>query len=72
MYEKWIADDSEDLKVTKDEIVALQEKIAAVKAAQSDHEDALWDKEVALQGKEDVLTVSHSPFSRATGHDSLR
>lgn len=57
MYEKWIADDSEDLKVTKDEIVALQQKIASVKSSQGDHFDALADKEAALQGKEEVLTV---------------
>jgi len=57
MYEKWIADDSEDLKLTKEEISNLQAKIAAVKAAQNRHEDALADKEDALAGKEDVLAA---------------
>lgn len=57
MYERWIADDSEDLKLTKDQILDLQAKIAAVKASQSENADVLSEKEMTLQNKENVLSV---------------
>ena len=58
MYERWIADDSEDLKITKDEILDLQAKIAAVKSSQGENAGVLAEKEMVLQGKEEVLQVS--------------
>lgn len=57
MYEKWIQDDSEDLKITKDQIRELQEKIDAVQSSQDLHENTLAEKELILAGKEDVLSV---------------
>ena len=57
MYEKWIEDDTEDLKVTKDQIKEIQDRIAAVKSSQNTHESALAEKELILAGKEDVLSV---------------
>jgi hypothetical protein len=81
MYEKWIEDDSEDLKLTKEQIKELQSKLDAVKvwsrfarlrpkrhpahafcwhglqSSQSNHENALAEKELILAGKEDVLSV---------------
>lgn len=57
MYEKWIEDDTADLKVTKEQIKEIQDKIAAVKASQGTHETALAEKELILAGKEDVLSV---------------
>lgn len=57
MYEKWIADDTEDLKITREEIAEIQRKIDAVQAAQESHENTLAEKELILAGKEDVLSV---------------
>merc|ERR1712146_54185 len=58
MYEIWIEDDSEDLKITKDQIREIQDKITAVKSSQANHENALAEKEIILN-KEDVLSDLH-------------
>lgn len=60
MYEKWIADDKEDLKLTKDQIAELRAKIDAVQNSQESSSEVLSHKEVLLSMKEDVLSVSCS------------
>ena len=64
MYEKWIADDKEDLKLTKDQIAELRAKIDAVQNSQESSSEVLSHKEVLLSMKEDVLSVScpHNPL----------
>eukprot|EP00056_Hartaetosiga_gracilis_P018182 m.9936 g.9936 ORF g.9936 m.9936 type:complete len:184 (+) comp6466_c0_seq1:222-773(+) len=67
MYEKWIADDSEDLKITKQQIEEIQAKLDAVQKAQGDHANALAEKEEILAGKEDVLADLHLQLKEKNG-----
>jgi len=57
MYEKWLADDKEDLKLTKDQIAEFQAKLDNVQASQGTSGEVLAHKEVLLSQKEDVLSV---------------
>lgn len=58
MYEKWIADDKEDLKLTKEAIAEYRAKVDAVQKSQESNSQVLAHKEVMLSMKEDVLSVS--------------
>lgn len=57
MYEKWLADDKEDLKITKEQIAEYQAKLNAVKESQGTSGEVLAHKELILVQKEDVLAV---------------
>ena len=57
MYEKWLADDGDKLRVTKASILELREKIQAVRSGQDTANSALGDKEAVLAEKEQMLSV---------------
>ena len=58
MYEKWLSDDGEKLRLTKQQILDMREKINKVKDSQDTKHSILMEKEDALGDKEDVLSVS--------------
>lgn len=59
MYEKWLAEDNEDLKLTKQQIADMQAKLSSVKEAQQTNGEVLAHKEILLAEKEDVLSDLH-------------
>lgn len=58
MYEKWLADDGDKLRVTKASILELREKIQAVRNGQNAAQAGYDAKDEALARKEQMLTVS--------------
>jgi hypothetical protein len=62
MYEKWLADDGDKLRLTKSTILDLREKIQKVRSGQNSVNDALGDKEEGLVLKEQMLAVRDPPL----------
>lgn len=60
MYEKWLADDGDKLRITKAQILELREKIQAVRDGQDSKNSILTDKETALAEKEQILSDLHA------------
>jgi chromosome segregation ATPase len=59
MYEKWLADDGEKLRLTKANVLSMRQQIESVRLNQDTKEDILGDKEAALGEKEAVLSELH-------------
>ena len=59
MYEKWLADDGDKLRITKASILELREKIQQVRNGQNNANSVLGDKESVLAQKEQMLSVRY-------------
>merc|ERR1712196_32142 len=60
MYEKWLADDGDKLRITKAQILEVKEKIQSIRDGQNSKNDILMDKEETLAQKEQVLSDLHA------------
>jgi len=59
MYEKWLSDDGEKLKITKQQILDMRDKLMKVRDSQQTKHGILTEKENALSDKENVLSDLH-------------
>merc|ERR1712167_497544 len=59
MYEKWLADDGEDLALTRSQIKDLKEQMDTVQLGQEANRQMLEAKEAALADKEVLLSTLH-------------
>lgn len=60
MYEKWLADDGDKLRITKAQILDMREKVDSIHSGQTSKDAILSDKEDALAEKEQVLSVPYT------------